>query len=57
MEFDEIILRSAACSREKEPMPFERLKYILSFVAGMTAMVLVAIAIYMIIYFFGTAGR
>lgn len=34
---NEVILRSKPV---REPMPFERLKYILGFVAGMTAMVL-----------------
>lgn len=47
---DEIILRSG---RNKEPMDFERLKFILYFVAGMTAMVLGFVALYMVIYFAG----
>lgn len=54
MDINEIILRSQP---NRERMPFERLKYILCFIAGMTAMILVAIALYMIIYFCGTAGR
>lgn len=51
---DEIILRSG---RNKEPMSFERFKFICYFVAGMTAMVMGFIAVYIIIYFMGTAGR
>lgn len=51
---DEIILRSG---RNKEPMSFERFKFICYFAAGMVAMVLGFIALYMIIYFMGTAGR
>lgn len=51
---DEIILRSC---RNKEPMSFERFKFICYFAAGMVAMVLGFIALYMIIYFMGTAGR
>lgn len=51
MDCDEIILRSD--SNRREPMSFERLKFILYFVAGMTAMVLGFIALYMIIYFAG----
>lgn len=46
---EEIILRSN--KSEKEPMSFERLKFILYFIAGMTAMVMGFIALYMFIYF------
>ncbi|MCI9135443.1 MAG: hypothetical protein HFI31_14860 [Lachnospiraceae bacterium] len=52
MDCDEIILRSA--KNRREPMSFERLKFILYFIAGMTAMVMGFIALYMIIYFMGT---
>lgn len=52
---DEIILRSGR--KDREPMDFERFKFICYFVAGMTAMVMAFIAAYMIIYFAGTAGR
>lgn len=52
---DEIILRSGKKSRE--PMSFDRFKFICYFAAGMVAMVLGFIALYMIIYFCGTAGR
>ena len=52
---DEIILRSGR--KDREPMDFERLKFILYFVAGMVAMVMGFVAVYMIIYFIGTAGR
>lgn len=52
---DEIILRSGRKSRE--PMSFERFKFICYFAAGMVAMVMGFIALYMVIYFIGTAGR
>ncbi len=48
---DEIILRSG---RNKEPMSFERFKFICYFVVGMVAMVLGFMALFMIIYFIGT---
>lgn len=51
MDCDEIILRSGR--NRREPMNFERLKFILYFIAGMTAMVMGFIALYMIIYFAG----
>lgn len=54
MDYDEIILRNA---NGREPMDFERLKFILYFIAGMTAMVMGFIALYMVIYFMGTGGR
>jgi len=46
---DEIILRSN--KKHHEPMSFDRLKFILYFIAGMTAMIGGFIAVYMIIYF------
>ncbi len=49
---DEIILRSG--KKDREPMSFERLKFVCYFVAGMTAMVMGFIALYMIIYFVNT---
>lgn len=52
---DELILRSG--KKNREPMSFERLKFILYFIAGMTAMIMAFIAVYMIIYFCGTAAR
>lgn len=55
MDCDEIILRSGR--NRREPMSFERLKFICYFAACMVAMVLGFIALYMIIYFMGTAGR
>jgi len=55
MDCDEIILRSGR--NRREPMDFERFKFICYFAAGMVAMVLGFIALYMIIYFMGTAGR
>lgn len=54
-EDDSTGLTRAACieRHEREPMDFERLKFILYFVAGMTAMILGFVALYMIIYFAG----
>ncbi len=54
MDCDEIILRSGR--RRREPMDFERLEFICYFVAGMVAMVMGFIALYMIIYFMGRWG-
>lgn len=51
MEVNEVILRGE--KRSREPMDFERLKFILYFIAGMTAMIMGFIALYMIIYFAG----
>ena len=51
MDCDEIILRSGR--RRREPMDFERLEFICYFVAGMVAMVMGFLALYMIIYFMG----
>lgn len=48
---DEIILRRG--KKGREPMSFERFKFICYFIAGMTAMVMGFIAIYMVIYFAG----
>lgn len=48
---DEIILRRGKNNRE--PMSFERFKFICYFIAGMTAMIMGFIAIYMFIYFAG----
>lgn len=52
---NEIIVRNDV--RNREPMNFERFKFVCYFVAGMVAMVMGFIALYMIIYFMGTAGR
>lgn len=52
---EEVILRSN--KKDREPMSFERFKFICYFAAGMVAMVMGFIAVYMIIYFMGTAGR
>lgn len=51
---NEIILRNKV---KKEPMGFERMKFLCYFAAGMTAMILGFIAAYLIIFFAGTAGR
>lgn len=48
---DEIILRSD--KQSKKPMDFERYKFTLYFIAGMVAMIMGFIALYMIIYFMG----
>ncbi len=52
MDVDEIILRSGR--NHRGPMSFERYKFTLYFIAGMVAMVMGFIALYMIIYFMGT---
>lgn len=52
---NEIIVRNDVKGRQ--PMNFERFKFICYFAAGMVAMVLGFIALYMVIYFMGTAGR
>lgn len=45
------VLKAAKLERhERPPMDFERLKFVLYFVAGMTAMVLGFVAAFMIIY-------
>lgn len=49
---DEVILRSN--KKDREPMDFKRFQFICYFVAGMVAMVMGFIALYMIIYFMGT---
>ena len=38
---------------ERQPMSFERYKFTLYFVAGMVAMVMGFVAVYMVIYFAG----
>ena len=53
-EINEVIVKSKPI---REPMSFERLKFLCYFVAGMVAMILGFVALYMIIYFMGTAGR
>ena len=54
-EDDSTGLTRAACieRHEREPMDFERLKFLCWFVAGMTAMILGFVALYMVIYFAG----
>lgn len=52
MDANEIILRNKP---RREPMSFERFKFICYFAAGMVAMVMGFIAVYMIIYFCGTS--
>lgn len=51
MDVNEVILRGNKPRRE--PMDFERFKFICYFIAGMTAMVLGFVAVYMVIYFAG----
>lgn len=51
MDVNEVILRG---NKRREPMDFERFKFICYFIAGMVAMVLGFVALYMIIYFMGT---
>lgn len=49
------LTRAAHIERhERYPMDFERLKFILYFIAGMTAEIMGFVALYMVIYFMGT---
>lgn len=47
---NKIILKSG---NNREPMDFEKFKFICYFIAGMVAMVMGFIALYMVIYFAG----
>lgn len=40
--------------RERQPMDFERLKFLCYFVAGMVAEIMGFVALYMVLYFMGT---
>ncbi len=51
---NEIVLRNRPA---REPMSFERLKFLCYFAAGMVAMILGFIAVYMVIFFCGMSGR
>lgn len=48
---DEMLKAARLERHERQPMDFERLKFVLYFVAGMTAMVLAYMAVFMVIYF------
>jgi len=49
------VLKAGRLERhERQPMDYERYKFTLYFVAGMVAMVLGFVAVFMIIYFAGT---
>lgn len=50
MDVNEIVVRS---KKEREPMSFERLKFLCYFTAGMVAEVLGFVALFMVIYFAG----
>lgn len=50
MDVNEIVVRS---KKEREPMSFERLKFLCYFAAGMVAEVLGFVALFMVIYFAG----
>lgn len=52
---NEIIVRNDVKDRER--MDFERLKFLCYFTAGMVAMILGFIAVYMVIFFCGTGGK
>lgn len=47
---NKIIVKSG---NDREPMDFEKFKFICYFIAGMVAMVMGFIALYMVIYFAG----
>lgn len=53
-DINEIVLRNRPA---REPMSFDRLKFLCYFAAGIIAEVLGFIAVYLIIFFAGTAGR
>lgn len=48
---DRVLKAARLERRERAPMDFERLKFMLYFVAGMTAMIMGFIAAFMVIYF------
>lgn len=50
---DEVLKAAKLERHERQPMDFERLKFVLYFTAGMTAMVLGFVGAFMIIYFAG----
>lgn len=50
-EINEIILRSR---KNKEPMDFERMKFLCYFIAGMVAIIMGFALAYEIVYFIGT---
>lgn len=54
IDTNEIILRNKP---HREPMDFKRFQFICYFAAGIIAEVLGFIAVYLIIFFAGTAGR
>lgn len=53
---DEVLKAAKLERHERQPMDFERLKFVLYFAAGMTAMILGFAAAFMIIYFAGCRG-
>lgn len=54
---DEVLKAARLERHEKEPMSKERLAMILNYMVGTLAMVLGFAALFMVIYFMGTAGR
>lgn len=52
------VLKAARLERhEKPPMSIERLQMILNYIVGILAMCMGFAAVFLIIYFMGTAGR
>ena len=54
---DEMLKAARLERHERKPMSLERLQLILSYVAGILALTFGAVAVFMIIYFMGTAGK
>ena len=54
---DEVLKAAKLQRNERAPMPKDRLEMILNFILLAMVIVGVAIGVYMIIYFLGTAGR
>lgn len=54
---DEVLKAARLQRHERAPMPKEKLELILNYVVGILALLLGAGAVFMIIYFCGTAGK
>lgn len=53
---DEMLKAARLQRHERQPMPKEKLEVLLDHIFGLVALILGAVAVYMIIYFMGTAG-
>lgn len=54
---DEVLKAARLQRHERAPMPKEKMELILNYVVGILALLLGAVAVFMIIYFMGTGGR